>query len=104
MFGQDQRLDWETLWVRIETIILLTLLPLAPEVPDLPCCFELFGFDVLVDSALRPWLLEANSSPALSMDGPVDWLVKPQLLKDTLRAANIVPSPTLVESSSLYPS
>lgn len=70
-------MDWDSLWVRIETIIVLTLLPLAPEVPNLGCCFELFGFDVIVDSGLRPWLLEVNSSPALSMDGPVDWLVKP---------------------------
>ena len=30
--------------------------------------FELFGFDLLVDKALNPWLLEANASPSMDRD------------------------------------
>lgn len=57
--------------------------------PDLDCCFELFGFDVMIDSNLKPWLLEVNSSPAMSMDGPIDSLIKPALIKDVIRASNV---------------
>ena len=73
------------MWAKIETIILLTVIPLCSLIPDLDCCFELLGFDVMVDSNLKPWLLEVNSSPAMSMDSQIDYRVKPDLLKDTFR-------------------
>jgi len=38
----------------------------------------------MVDQNMKPWLLEVNSSPAMSMDERVDYVVKPKLLKDML--------------------
>ena len=73
------------MWVKIESIIILTVINLACAIPDLDCCFELFGFDVMVDSNLKPWLIEVNSSPAMSMDNNIDYQIKPDLIKDIIK-------------------
>lgn len=63
---------------------MLTCLNLASQIPDLDCCFELFGFDIIVDSNMKPWLLEVNSSPALAIEGPIDQQIKPDLIRDII--------------------
>lgn len=40
--------------------------------------FQLFGFDVMLDAALKPWLLEVNLDPALGTDSPLDFKVRPR--------------------------
>ena len=46
-------------------------------------CFEVFGFDILIDSDFKPWLLEVNVSPSLSSSSPMDKYVKTMLLSDS---------------------
>ena len=52
-------------------------------------CFELFGFDILLDSDLKPWLLEVNLSPSLATDSPLDFNIKGNLINDVFNLAGI---------------
>mmetsp|Transcript_71141 Transcript_71141/g.112665 ORF Transcript_71141/g.112665 Transcript_71141/m.112665 type:complete len:860 (-) Transcript_71141:91-2670(-) len=54
-------------------------------------CFELYGFDVLVDQKLRPWLLEVNTCPSLSSSSPLDKRLKTQLVADMLTLVGLSP-------------
>ena len=52
-------------------------------------CFELLGFDVMLDSKLNPVLLEVNYTPSFSTDTPLDALIKKNAIRDTLRLLNM---------------
>eukprot|EP00698_Gefionella_okellyi_P009504 TRINITY_DN2422_c0_g1_i1.p1 TRINITY_DN2422_c0_g1~~TRINITY_DN2422_c0_g1_i1.p1 ORF type:complete len:335 (+),score=59.20 TRINITY_DN2422_c0_g1_i1:794-1798(+) len=46
-------------------------------------CFEVYGYDMLIDSNLKPWLLEVNASPSLTTTTRSDRTIKQHLLNDT---------------------
>ena len=46
--------------------------------------FECYGFDIMMDAQLKPWLLEVNASPSLSTTTTTDRLLKMQLIEDLL--------------------
>jgi len=53
------------------------------------CCFELYGFDIMLDSDLKPWLLEVNISPSFSSSSPFDKTVKTKLACDFLTLVGV---------------
>ncbi|KHJ49184.1 Tubulin-tyrosine ligase family protein [Trichuris suis] len=59
--------------------------------------YELYGFDILVDSELRPWLIEVNISPSVRCSNEVDYAVKTSLVQDVLNISGVqIPSDDLV--------
>lgn len=52
-------------------------------------CFELLGFDILLDKDYKPYLLEVNHAPSFNTDTPLDYLIKKHLLIDTLRLLGV---------------
>ncbi|XP_069707101.1 probable tubulin polyglutamylase TTLL2 isoform X2 [Phaenicophaeus curvirostris] len=80
-------IDDMLLWQKINNIVILTLLAVTP-LPVASNCFELFGFDILIDSKFKPWLLEVNYNPALCLDCSTDDTVKRKLLHDIIELLN----------------
>lgn len=50
----------------------------------------MFGFDILIDDRLSPWLLEVNLSPSLSCDSPLDQKIKSNLVSDLLNLVGVL--------------
>ena len=48
-------------------------------------CFQILGFDIMLDRDCKPYLLEVNHSPSFSTDSPLDEKVKGDLIRDTVR-------------------
>lgn len=57
-------------------------------------CFELLGFDILVDNNLKPWLVEVNRAPSLSCGSELDFDIKSKLIKDLFNLSGIYPKMT----------
>ena len=52
-------------------------------------CFEVLGFDIMIDSELKPWLIEINCRPSFTTDTPLDYNIKKNLIKETLSLINM---------------
>lgn len=50
-------------------------------------CFEMFGFDILIDDQLDPYLIEINTNPAMFTDTQVQKEMLPKLVDDVVKMA-----------------
>jgi tubulin polyglutamylase TTLL5 len=99
LFGQNglwqrlakQGLDVETIWRDICLVVVKSLVVVDEKMTHQPCCFEMFGYDVLIDSNLRPWLIEVNASPSLARENQLDSRVKNSMIRDTIALVDPAP-------------
>jgi len=52
-------------------------------------CFEILGLDVILDSKLKPWLLEVNFTPSFNTDSPIDMEIKSGVIEETMKLINV---------------
>jgi tubulin polyglutamylase TTLL4 len=85
---------------KVNDIIVKTVIAADPDMStsqkqQLPLhrgsCFEMFGFDVMLDASLRPWLLEVNVSPSLYGSSPLDKRIKGMLMADVFHLVGFRP-------------
>ena len=105
-FFEQQGIDKDQVMGSISDVIIKTIIAVEGEVNTLlgrycrnrtkastsgSPCYELFGFDILLDAKLRAWLLEVNVLPSLSSSSPMDKKIKNTLLTDVLHLVGFVP-------------
>lgn len=78
LLEKEQGIDPKKILDQIKDTIAKTIIGLIPYLADFARisinpnidqlrCFQIFGFDVLIDKKLKAWLLEVNANPSLNM-------------------------------------
>ncbi|KAJ8255191.1 hypothetical protein GJAV_G00202050 [Gymnothorax javanicus] len=94
----DRGVDTALIWEKIKDIVIKTIIASDPYVNTLVkmyvrspySCHELFGFDIMLDENLQPWLLEVNISPSLHSNTALDASIKGQMVRDLMNLAGFV--------------
>ncbi|XP_029474237.1 tubulin polyglutamylase TTLL7 isoform X2 [Rhinatrema bivittatum] len=94
--------DVSKFWTDISELVVKTMIVAEPHVlhayrmcrPGQPVgsesvCFEVLGFDIILDKKLKPWLLEINRAPSFGTDQKLDYDVKKGVLLNALQLLNI---------------
>ncbi|XP_077316587.1 putative tubulin polyglutamylase TTLL9 isoform X3 [Lithobates pipiens] len=79
----------EALFQNMDNIFIKSLQSVQKIIINDKHCFELYGYDILLDEDLKPWLLEVNASPSLTPSSQEDYELKCHLLEDTLHVVDM---------------
>ncbi|XP_053250657.1 probable tubulin polyglutamylase TTLL9 isoform X1 [Podarcis raffonei] len=79
----------ENLFAEMDNIFIKSLQSVQKVIISDKHCFELYGYDILIDQNLKPWLLEVNASPSLTASSQEDYELKTHLLEDTLNIVDM---------------
>ncbi len=73
----------------IDRVILHSMQAVQPVMVNDKRTFELYGYDVLLDDNLEPWVIEVNASPSITADTPDDYKLKFGMLEDMLAVVDL---------------
>ena len=92
-------IDYDAVFLRIRDVIIKSILSVEPIIANnmqrasrsRHLCFELYGYDVILDNDLKPWLLEVNVLPSYSSSSNLDKKIKTTLLSDVFNTLGVIP-------------
>lgn len=106
---KKQGTDTSAVWDKIKDLVVKTIISSEACVNSLVkanchssySVHELFGFDVMLDEDLKPWIIEVNISPSLHSNSQLDINIKGGMIRDLLNmSAFMIPDKNDV---ALYP-
>lgn len=97
-----QRGSSHRVWTQICDIVVKTLLCIEPKLSATyrsffgesdatwgPKCFEVLGYDIMLDASGKAWLFEVNHAPSFAGDSPLDREIKSALIASTLALVGV---------------
>lgn len=92
---EAEGIDHSAVWEKVKDLMIKTVISAESpinnafnqNVASRYSCYELFGFDILLDSKLKPWLIEVNISPSLHSSSSLDLDVKSPLTTEVFDMA-----------------
>ena len=78
---------YEDLMVKIKEIVKVTLLSVRKKLnkQERSYCFEIYGFDFMLDSDCNPYLIEVNTNPCLEESSALLEEILPRMVDDAFR-------------------
>nr|XP_026695171.1 tubulin polyglutamylase TTLL4-like isoform X1 [Ciona intestinalis] len=110
---QEQGVNTDKIWEQMKDTVIKTIISVEQFTNSLVksncrrryCCHELFGFDIMLDDKLRPWVLEVNISPSLHSNSPLDVEIKGPMVRDMFNLAGfLVPDKRQILANAPTPS
>ncbi|OWF40925.1 tubulin polyglutamylase TTLL4-like [Mizuhopecten yessoensis] len=94
-YMKRQGINTAAIWENIKDLVIKTIIcadspinsMIKANVRSRYCIHELFGFDILLDENLKPWILEVNISPSLHSNSQLDINIKGQMIRDLFNIA-----------------
>ena len=81
----------------IKNIIYISLKSVQTVIINDKHCFEMYGYDILIEDNLKPWLIEVNASPSLSTTTEADRKLKMSVMESVFQI--VVPPEWFDETS-----
>jgi tubulin polyglutamylase TTLL1 len=75
----------QTLFEQMNFIVIHSLKAVQNVMVNDKHCFECYGYDIMIDDNLKPWLIEVNASPSLTHSTKADRVMKTKLIHDILK-------------------
>ncbi|CAK1547221.1 unnamed protein product [Leptosia nina] len=82
--GTRGRVVTERLFEEMQWLIVHSLKAVAPVMVNDRHCFECYGYDIIIDDNLKPWLIEVNASPSMTGTTTNDRILKYNLVENLL--------------------
>ncbi|XP_037070706.1 probable tubulin polyglutamylase TTLL1 [Pollicipes pollicipes] len=83
--GTRGRQVTDKLFNDITWLLVHSLKAITPVMVSDRHCFECYGYDIIIDQNLKPWLIEVNASPSLSSTTANDRIMKQKLIDNIIK-------------------